>query len=106
VAVQTRLPDHPVIEAARSGDPAGVVEADLELRRALRLPPFSAMAVIAGPGSKEMAETLDSVGGDVRALDEDRVVLISSDDSALADLLSSVERPKAAVRIAVGSESL
>jgi primosomal protein N' (replication factor Y) len=105
VAVQTRLVDHPVIAAASSGNPTPVIDADLELRKALNLPPFSAMAVISGPGSVEMTAALSAVGADIRSLGDDRSVLVSSDSNALADLLAVVERPKAAVRIAVGSES-
>lgn len=44
VLVQTRMPDHDVLRAAVAGDPDLFTER--ELRRELRLPPFSALAVV------------------------------------------------------------
>ncbi|HEY2429481.1 MAG TPA: hypothetical protein VGI06_11160, partial [Acidimicrobiales bacterium] len=48
VLVQTRQPDHPVLDAAVRGDPGRVVEAELALRRELRLPPAVALAELSG----------------------------------------------------------
>jgi len=48
VLVQTRLPDHPVVRAARDGDPGPLLEADLARRRALRYPPFGGLAELSG----------------------------------------------------------
>jgi primosomal protein N' (replication factor Y) len=48
VVVQTRQPDHPVVQSAVRADPILALEGDLELRRALRLPPFAGVAVVRG----------------------------------------------------------
>jgi primosomal protein N' (replication factor Y) len=48
VLVQTRLPEHPVVVAARDGDPAPLLETDLARRRALAYPPFGGLAELSG----------------------------------------------------------
>lgn len=62
--VQTRQPDHDVIEAAREADPERAAIAEQARRRALRLPPFGALAEIGGEaavveGAVELLSTLD-----------------------------------------------
>ena len=46
--VQTRLPDHEVLEAARRADPTVVAEAERPRRAALGYPPFGALAEVRG----------------------------------------------------------
>jgi primosomal protein N' (replication factor Y) len=46
--VQTRLPDHEVVVAARRGDPLPLVEADAGRRAALGFPPFGGLAEVSG----------------------------------------------------------
>jgi primosomal protein N' (replication factor Y) len=46
--LQTRLPDHEVVQAAVRGDPMVVVDADLPRRRALGFPPFGGLAELSG----------------------------------------------------------
>jgi len=46
--VQTRLPDHPVVVAARNGDPRVAMEAERGPREALGYPPFGALALLSG----------------------------------------------------------
>ncbi len=58
VLVQTRAPSHPVIEAALLADPGRLAASEEAVRKALRLPPFSALAVLSGPGAREMAVAL------------------------------------------------
>ena len=48
VLVQTRLPDHVVLEAAAGADPGRLAAAEMEIRLALDLPPVSAMALVSG----------------------------------------------------------
>ncbi len=47
--VQTRMPDHPVVVSARTGDPRVAMDAEREARRALGYPPFGALALLSGP---------------------------------------------------------
>lgn len=56
VAVQTRIPDHPVIEAARGADPGAFAESELSRRGALGFPPFGSLAE--ATGSDEAVEAL------------------------------------------------
>ncbi len=58
VLVQTRAPAHPVIAAALVGDPGRLLATEEPARKALRLPPFAALALISGPGAAELAGVL------------------------------------------------
>jgi len=46
--VQTRLPDHVVVEAMVHGEPERVLAAETEYRRTLGYPPFGALAELSG----------------------------------------------------------
>jgi len=48
VLAQTRIPDHPVVLAARDGNPLRVLDADLARRRTLQYPPFGGLAEFSG----------------------------------------------------------
>jgi primosomal protein N' (replication factor Y) len=48
ILVQTRLPHHEVVEAARHGDPMRVVAAEAPRREALAFPPFGGLAEVSG----------------------------------------------------------
>lgn len=70
--VQTRMPGHPVLAVARTGDPSAFVAEESALRRALGYPPFGAVAELSG-ASGAVAAAADAVraagltvlGGDV-----------------------------------------
>ena len=51
VLVQTRVPAHPVVEAALLADPGRLLMSEEPVRKALRLPPFAALALVSGPGA-------------------------------------------------------
>ena len=99
--VQTRLPDDPVLNAARSADPSVALEGQEDLRRALRLPPFGSLAVVYG----------DAAAGWVTRLAEVEVVgpdsagrwMVKADGATgLCNALSSVPRPSTgSLRVAV-----
>jgi primosomal protein N' (replication factor Y) len=46
--LQTRLPEHEVVDAVRHGDPMAVVAADVLRRQALGFPPFGGLAEVRG----------------------------------------------------------
>ena len=99
IVLQTRQPDHVVIDAARRADPSRVAEAELAQRKELGLPPFSAMAEVTGPGA---AEFVAGVGGGVAvAAAPDRHLLRAPDTKTLCDALAEVPRPAARVRVEV-----
>ncbi len=66
VLVQTRVPAHPVIDAALVGDPGRLLATEEPARKALRLPPFAALALISGPGAAELAGVLVRQAADDR----------------------------------------
>lgn len=98
VYVQTRLPDHEVLAAATAGDPTRFSAPELEVRRELGLPPFSALAELSGPGA---AEYVAALGLQDSALSADRFLVRAPDHQALCDRLAAVERPRERVRVLV-----
>jgi primosomal protein N' len=60
--LQTRLPAHEVVEAARRGDPMLVVAAELPRRQALAFPPFGGLAEVSG-APDAVAAICDAVAG-------------------------------------------
>ena len=55
ILVQTRLPDHPVLDAARRADPSLVSATESAIRHELNLPPVSALAEISGDPARTEA---------------------------------------------------
>jgi primosomal protein N' (replication factor Y) len=119
ILVQTRAPDHPVLEAAQLADPGHLSRAEEPLRRALRLPPFAGLALLSGPGANELAATLSNLssgpgegageapgqqsrGLEVTPLPAGRWVVRAGDYTSLADALAAAGRPAERVRVEVG----
>ena len=93
VLVQTFSPDHEVIRAAAEGNPDIVVRTERERRAMLGLPPFGALAHVAGTGSAELIGQLGpgvQVGGD----EATGFVLRADDWTTLGEALNAAERPK------------
>jgi primosomal protein N' (replication factor Y) len=61
--LQTRLPRHEVVDAARRGDPMLVVAAEVPRRQALGFPPFGGLAEVSGAPEAVVA-VCDAVAGD------------------------------------------
>lgn len=107
--VQTRQPDHPALRAAVAGDPQVLTDEEAPLRRALRLPPEAALALVSGPGAGELASAVrravdEGAGGGTVELDgpADGVwTLRAPEHRLLADLLAAVPRPAERVRVDV-----
>jgi primosomal protein N' (replication factor Y) len=104
VVVQTRQPRHPALLAAVSADPGVLVAAESEVRRALRLPPFSAWALVSGAAAdafgtalRDAAPEAVEVSGPVDGTWSVR----APDHNALCDLLSAVPRPPGRLRVEV-----
>ncbi|HVA03329.1 MAG TPA: hypothetical protein VMU64_06215 [Acidimicrobiales bacterium] len=102
--IQTRQPRHPAVLSAVSADPGVLATAESDVRRALGLPPFCALAVVSGAaadiyggalrdGAPEAVEVRGPVDGawSVRA----------PDHRSLCDLLSAVPRPAGRLRVEV-----
>jgi primosomal protein N' (replication factor Y) len=101
VLIQTRIPDHPAIRAAVLADPEVLAGPERELRRALRLPPVTAVALVSGPAAPAYVEGLRALPLEVMGPDDDRWLIKASDPAALADGLAAVARPAGRLRIAV-----
>jgi primosomal protein N' (replication factor Y) len=115
--VQTRVPDHPVLEAARLGDPSEVVASEEAMRRSSRLPPFTALAALTGPLAVDYATALrleaagrvgnKDGGGDPEEvafseMADEGYLVQAPDHQVLCDLLGAVPRPAGrGLRVAV-----
>ena len=101
VVIQTRMPEHPVVEATVRAEPALALEGQEELRRLLRFPPYAAVALVHGDAAREWIGQLRGV--DVQGPDrEDRWLVRGRDTAALCDALAAVPRPASGtLRVAV-----
>lgn len=98
--IQTRLPDHPVLDAAVHADPSRLAAAEAPLRIDLRLPPETAIALVDGEAAAAFVQGLP---GTVEALgpDEGRWLVRAADHRELCDALASAARPAGRLRIEV-----
>ena len=102
VLVQTRVPNHEVLDAALHADPARVSDAEGRRRRDLGFPPVKAMAAISGPGADEFVATLGTpLGIDVLGPAKGTWLVRAASPDELADALARVTRPAARLRIEV-----
>jgi primosomal protein N' (replication factor Y) len=104
--VQTRVPDHPLLQAVALGDPMELLTEEAAIRRVSALPPFAALAVVSGVLAPAYAESLRLAiepgrGGGLAAsgamsvapLGDDRFLLRADDHDPLCDLLARTPRP-------------
>jgi primosomal protein N' (replication factor Y) (superfamily II helicase) len=105
--VQTRIPDHEVLQAAAHADPERVSDPERRLRRSLRLPPFGALALLSGPGGTPFADQLASFDGITvstiarSSTGADRWLVRARDHRVLCDALDGAERPAERLRVEV-----
>jgi primosomal protein N' (replication factor Y) len=94
--LQTRMPDHVVVEAVVRGRPELVAAAEAEYRRTLGYPPFGGLAELTGD-DEALAATVDALRGtDLRegsvtvfGPNDGRALVHASDWDALADALDA-----------------
>lgn len=95
--VQTFLPHHPVIDAARLADPGRVTTDEAARRRDLHLPPFGALASISGPDAAAYVAVLrDQPGVAVGGAGGDDLLVRAPDWTVLADAFAAVPKPPGA----------
>ena len=102
--LQTRLPAHEVVRAATGADPGLVAEAEGPRRRALGLPPYSAMALLSGPDAPRAADGLRSLGVEAAPSELPRPggwLVRAGDHQALCDALAATRAAGLDVRIEV-----
>jgi primosomal protein N' (replication factor Y) len=100
VLVQTRLPDHPAVQAALLADPGLLSAAELELRTSLRLPPVTAVALVSGPAAPAYVDALRALPLEILGPDRNQWLVKAADATILADALAALPRPPG-VRVAV-----
>ena len=104
--VQSRLPDHPLLQAVSRGEPEVVLAEEVAVRRSSALPPFAALALVSGTHAPAYAEALrhgvadpaaapliEEAAVSVSPLGEDRFLLRADRHDALCDLLARTPRP-------------
>ena len=104
MVVQTRQPRHPAILAAVSADPGILAAAESTVRRALALPPFSALAVVSGAEAEAYGVALRRAapdGVEVSGPVDGAWSVRARDHDALCGLLASVARPPGRLRVEV-----
>ena len=104
LVVQTRQPDHPVVQAAVLADPSIVATAEREQRRALDLPPYSAQAKVSGAGAETFIATLRTAADtavSIRGPVGGHYLLRAPSHQPLLDLLARTPRPAERLRVEV-----
>ncbi len=99
--VQTRMPDHEVIQAARLGDPSRMSRAEGERRELLRLPPMTALAAVSGAAAGAFVDSIAVPGVEVLGPSEGVWLLRSLDHETLCDVIARTPRPAGRLRIEV-----
>jgi primosomal protein N' (replication factor Y) len=93
-----------VLTSAALADPGRLAAAELEVRRALDLPPVSAMALVSGAAADLYGTALRAAappGVEVRGPTDGVWSVRAPDAGALADLLGAVARPPGRMRVEV-----
>lgn len=107
VVVQTRTPDHVVLKAAVAGDPGILTSSERQMRQALHLPPYSALALLSGPEAQEVADALAGTAGVEVASAEERGILVRAQhDVLLLDALFELQVAARDLRVEVDPESV
>lgn len=101
LVVQTRMPTHPVIDAAVHADPSRMIEAERENRVTLGWPPFRAIAEVSGANAAAVVDQLRSADVELLGPNDNKWLVRAATSSDLANALSAVIRPPGRVRIAV-----
>jgi primosomal protein N' (replication factor Y) len=100
--LQTRLPRHPVVQAALLADPARVADDERVRREELGFPPFTAMAVVSGAAAPAFLDAFGApLGVEVLGPRDDRWLLRAPDHQTLCDALAATPRPSGRLRVEV-----
>lgn len=99
LVLQTRLPDHEVIQAALHADPTRVTDAERERRRILGYPPATAMAVVSGAVAEQYIQGIEGI--DVLGPRDGTWLLRAPDHATLLSALEAAPRPSGRMRLDV-----
>lgn len=107
LVVQTRQPNHEVLQAILHADPARTVSGEQSRRRLLGVPPFGAMARVSGASAAEFIRRLEGStfrtvpGVDVMGPRNDAWLIRAPNSAVLSDFLAGVDRPSGRFRVEV-----
>ncbi|HAQ22776.1 MAG TPA: hypothetical protein DCR10_04430, partial [Acidimicrobiaceae bacterium] len=107
LVVQTRQPDHEVLQAVLHADPARTVPEETNRRILLGLPPFGAIARVSGASAEDYVRRIETErehvakGIDLLGPRQGAWLIRAPDPDSLADLLAAVERPPGRFRVEV-----
>jgi primosomal protein N' (replication factor Y) len=100
--LQTRIPQHEVVQAALLADPGRVATAEADRRRELAYPPATAMAVVSGPSAAAWVEAFGHpTGVEVLGPADGRWLLRAPDHDTLCGAMAGVPRPPGRLRLEV-----
>ncbi len=99
LVLQTRLPEHEVIQAALHADPARVSDAERVRRDLLGYPPASAMAAVSGEVADEYVLGVEGV--DLLGPRDGTWLLRAPDHHTLLEALAAAPRPTGRLRVDV-----
>ncbi len=102
LVLQTRLPDHEVVQAALRADPSRVAAAEAERRQVLGFPPTTALALVSGAQAAAFVDGLRGTAGlEVLGPAAGRWLVRAADHQVLCDALAATPRPAGRLRVAV-----
>jgi primosomal protein N' (replication factor Y) len=102
LVLQTRLPDHEVVQAALQADPARVSDAERARRAVLGYPPSTAMAAVSGATADEYVLAFDDVEGvDLLGPKDGTWLLRAATHDVLLPALADAPRPAGRLRVEV-----
>ena len=101
VVIQTRVPDHEVIDAALHADPGRLVEAERTRRRQLRFPPYAAIALVSGAAGEEFIGNVATEDLTILGPDDGKWLVTAPDSATLTSALNQTKRPAGRLRIEV-----
>ena len=104
LVVQTRQPDHPVVQAGVRADPSIVSAVERDSRIDLGLPPYGAQAKVSGPGAGAFIDGLRGATGTavtIRGPRDGGFLLRAPSHKPLLDLLARTPRPAERLRVEV-----
>ncbi len=99
LVLQTRLPEHEVVQAALHADPSRVSAAERERRRILGYPPSTAMAAVSGAAADEYVLGVEGV--DLLGPRDGTWLLRAPDHATLLSALEQAPRPAGRLRLDV-----
>ena len=99
LVLQTRLPEHEVVQAALHADPSRVSAAERQRRRILGYPPSTAMAAVSGAAADEYVLGVEGV--DLLGPRDGTWLLRAPDHATLLSALEQAPRPAGRLRLDV-----